>query len=221
MLMLLLGCGDPVALQQYLTVVNISPSHGAATISAETTVQATFNDPLVADSWTESVHLLAEVDQGLVPGTLEYADRTVTFTPTEALATGATYLFALTGGLEGESRGPLPAPIETRFTVLGPVDGQGLPEALIADTGCGGLDEVLSLDGQDSNDPDGDPLIFIWRVAHGPDEGLLEDADQPVALFTPTAEGLYVVGLVVNDGNSDSSEAFLELSCPGEPGDSG
>ena len=88
MLLMLLGCGDPVAVQQVLTVVNVSPSHGAANIGADTTVLATFNDDLVPDSWATTALLLGESDDVLA--TVTYANRTVTLLPELPLDPGAT-----------------------------------------------------------------------------------------------------------------------------------
>ena len=219
MLLLLLGCGDPVAVVDYLSVVNVAPSHGAANISPETTATVTFNDDLVDGTWDDRVQLLPEGEAEGVPSTLDYdpLTRTLYLTPDEALDAGSTYVLTVTAGVEGATFGELPAPIQTRFSTA-PAGGAGVtnnpPVAVLADAACPPLGETLVLDGSASYDPDGDPLTLAFRLVTGPDEGALDGE-----LFTPTVYGEYLIGLVADDGEVLSSEAFSWILCEGDTGE--
>lgn len=62
-------------------------------------------------------------------------------------------------------------------------------------------DGSTTFDGTDSTDPDGDALTHSWTVA----AGTLDDPTAATPTFTAPAEpGVYEVGLVVNDGQTDS-----------------
>ncbi len=63
------------------------------------------------------------------------------------------------------------------------------------------------LDGQQSSDPDSDPLSFDWALTTRPagSSSTLDIANLPVITFTPDQSGLYVVQLIVNDGRTPSA----------------
>ena len=218
MLFLLLGCGDPVAVVDYLSVVNVAPSHGAANISPDTDATVTFNDDLVDGSWVDRVQLLPDGGNEGVPSTLEYdpLTRTLSLVPREALDAGSTYVLTVTAGVEGTRYGDLPAPIQSRFTTA-PAGGAGVtnnpPVAILAEAVCPTLGETIELDGSASYDPDGDDVTLEFRLVAGPDEGALDGA-----LFTPTEYGEYLVGLVADDGQIRSTEAFGWILCEGDTG---
>jgi len=69
-----------------------------------------------------------------------------------------------------------------------------------AGTDAGAFKNILiTLDGSLSSDPDGDALSFLWTKVGGPGVTLTgADTDKPT--FTPTASGVYVFNLTVNDG---------------------
>ncbi len=76
---------------------------------------------------------------------------------------------------------------------------------------------VVMLDGTRSSDRDGDPLTFSWRQSLGPTVTLV-DADTPTPTFTPTASGILVFTLTVDDGwggtASDSVTVFVSNRAP-------
>lgn len=56
-------------------------------------------------------------------------------------------------------------------------------------------------------DPDGDPITYQWRFSNAPSgsAALLQNADSSYSSFTLDQPGTYVVQLMVNDGQLDSS----------------
>ncbi len=66
------------------------------------------------------------------------------------------------------------------------------------------------LDGTASQDPEGDPLSYVWRQVDGPPVDLL-DPTTANPWFEGSEAGGYVFGLVVNDGLSSSGEDTVEI----------
>jgi hypothetical protein len=66
--------------------------------------------------------------------------------------------------------------------------------------------DAVALDGSGSWDDDGDPLIFRWYLVSKPlgSSAELSDAAAIKPVFTPDLPGLYLVELIVSDGQSDS-----------------
>ncbi|MGB0638527.1 MAG: PKD domain-containing protein, partial [Myxococcota bacterium] len=62
--------------------------------------------------------------------------------------------------------------------------------------------ETVTLDGSATSDPDGDSLIYLWRIIERPEgsSAALTDLTLPVAEFTPDVSGSYTIRIVVNDG---------------------
>lgn len=213
--LLFAGCGDPVVVIETLTVINVAPSHGAANIGLDTTLMATFNDDLVDGSWAGAMYL-DDASGNPVVSTLTYdaSTRTLSIDPTEDLERDTSYSLVMTTSLEGQRLGPLPGEIWTSFQTLSSSVGavNKAPVAVILDEGdpCqAGVEMPLY---EDSYDPDGDALAYTWRVVDGPG-GEISGAETDQAIFTAPVEGDYVIGLVVNDGTIDSSEAFLTIGC--------
>lgn len=71
---------------------------------------------------------------------------------------------------------------------------------------------TVRLDGRASTDPEGDALTYAWSFVSVPLGSLLVDADlievlAGIGTFSPDVHGPYIVGLIVNDGTSDSPRA--------------
>lgn len=64
----------------------------------------------------------------------------------------------------------------------------------------------VTLDGGSSYDPDGDSLTYLWTLASAPAGSVsaLSAATSVKPSFTPDVDGVYVINLVVNDGQFDS-----------------
>ncbi len=71
----------------------------------------------------------------------------------------------------------------------------------------------ITLDGTASNDPDGDPLKYAWRMVTKPDDSIamLSDATAVMPTFTPDKAGTYVLQLVVNDYFTDSETSTVTI----------
>lgn len=72
---------------------------------------------------------------------------------------------------------------------------------------------VVSLDGSQSSDFDGDPLSFQWSIISGAAGGAaLTGEATPHASLSATALGAYTVRLVVNDGQQSSAPADVTVT---------
>ncbi|MBW1806652.1 MAG: PKD domain-containing protein [Deltaproteobacteria bacterium] len=70
---------------------------------------------------------------------------------------------------------------------------------------------LVTLDGSQSRDPNGDELTFMWNQTSGPVEVALAGSTTAGPQFTPAREGVYVFRLVVNDGAYDSDPDYTEV----------
>src|SRR5207249_4726013 len=70
------------------------------------------------------------------------------------------------------------------------------------------------LDGRASSDPDGDPLTFKWSLSARPSgsSAVLPDSTDPNRTFVPDKPGVYVVQLIVDDGNLQSSPETVTIT---------
>ncbi len=66
--------------------------------------------------------------------------------------------------------------------------------------------DLVSLNGTNSNDPDGDPLSYAWSLASKPSSSsaALTDAASARPTFTADRAGTYVIQLLVDDGSQTS-----------------
>lgn len=74
--------------------------------------------------------------------------------------------------------------------------------------------DLVSLSGAASTDADGDALSFSWHFVSRPAGSLamLSDTTLVNPTFTPDVDGAYVISLVVNDGQTDSSPAMVTVN---------
>lgn len=74
--------------------------------------------------------------------------------------------------------------------------------------------ELVILDGSKSSDPDGGKLTYKWGFVSTPSGSTVSfknpDSDKPT--FKPDVPGMYVVNLVVNDGQIDSEPAKVVIN---------
>jgi hypothetical protein len=70
------------------------------------------------------------------------------------------------------------------------------------------LGQPARLDGSASRDADGDVLAYRWRILAQPPASVAElvGADTPTPTIIPDVRGVYTLGLVVDDGDSESPE---------------
>jgi hypothetical protein len=72
---------------------------------------------------------------------------------------------------------------------------------------------IITLDGKESYDPDGDPLSYGWFFAHKPLQSKVQLSTTPndSICFAPDVEGEYQVGLIVNDGKHFSQPRLMTI----------
>ena len=72
---------------------------------------------------------------------------------------------------------------------------------------------VVTIDGSDSSDPDGDQLTYSWTVPNGTFVNGTTASDEIIEVTFPGTRP-YVVTLTVNDGNggADSAEVTIGIS---------
>ena len=91
-------------------------------------------------------------------------------------------------------------------------NGQPVADAGSDQTGL--VNEVFWLDGSMSSDPDGDSLTYLWRITQSPEnsQAALNNADTVTASLQPDLEGIYIIELVVNDGELDSDADSITVT---------
>lgn len=104
-------------------------------------------------------------------------------------------------------------PARVTITTLNskPVANAGLDREASAGT-------TVQLDGSNSHDVDGDPLTYLWSLITVPNGSMAGIVGETLsqASFVPDTSGLYVVQLIVNDGqvNSDPDTATVTVIIP-------
>lgn len=80
------------------------------------------------------------------------------------------------------------------------------------------LNNVVTVDGSGSSDPDGDFLAYSWTFVSKPagSNATLSSHNSPKSTFFPDVEGTYTVRLTVSDGSSDSTETVAVIASTGQ-----
>jgi hypothetical protein len=89
-----------------------------------------------------------------------------------------------------------------------------IPIAIAGDDQDVYVDQVVSLDGSASYDPDGVSIFWSWMFVSVPAGSIaaLSDPNSPAPSFIPDVAGDYDLELIVNDGFDDSAPDFVTIS---------
>ena len=94
--------------------------------------------------------------------------------------------------------------------------GNASPDAMLKTSSAIKVGSPVLLDGSASTDPDGDVLSYFFSVQVAPSGSTAAishtGSDAPAAEFIPDQEGVYVLGLEVDDGNRRSTRADLTMT---------
>jgi hypothetical protein len=97
------------------------------------------------------------------------------------------------------------------------------PVAAISGTEMGQLGGLVTLNGAQSTDPQGDTLNYTWTFVDRPLDSTVEflaGNTNSEALFSPDREGLYIVELIVDDGSTQSAPVEFTVAV-GQVADNG
>ncbi|HEY4308987.1 MAG TPA: Ig-like domain-containing protein [Pirellulales bacterium] len=85
------------------TVVGVTPAGASTNVATSASITATFSEPLNVASVTSNTFQLRDSNSNLIAATVSYnaANKTVSLTPTSALANGMTYMLTIVGGASG------------------------------------------------------------------------------------------------------------------------
>jgi hypothetical protein len=217
-----LSCSEPVVLKSYLTLVNISPSSGAGSVSVDTQIIATFSEDLDGDTVdAQTAYLEDATSLPVVASVLYDADtRSILVSPEAPLSEDTEYTVVFTRDIAGTESGPLGSVIMSDFRTAGGALQNELPLADAGEDQPGQAGTRVELDGAASADPEGERLTYSWRIVAAPEgsESTLTKEDAVRTAFTPDMPGAYAVGLTVNDGIEDSSEDFVVVQASSSSG---
>lgn len=76
------------------------------------------------------------------------------------------------------------------------------------------VNTLVTLNGTNSRDPDGDPITYLWSLVSQPagSRAVLADAQTPRPKIIPDVSGAYVFSLTVQDGQVRSIPSFVTLT---------
>lgn len=88
------------------------------------------------------------------------------------------------------------------------------PNADAGQQQSGTVGQPIQLDGSKSNDPDENPITYIWTFAvkPGTSTAQLDDPKSATPKFTPDVSGTYTLQLIVNDGLLDSLPSLVTIT---------
>lgn len=146
------------------TVVGTTPAAGASDVARNTTITATFSEPVAAASVTPNSFQVSPVQGAAIAGTLAVNGATVTFTPAAPLLFDTTYNVLLTTGITDADGAPMAAAHTWSFRTL----ANAAPNANAGTTQDVNRGEQVTLSGT-ANDPEGHAVTYRWTQTFGPD----------------------------------------------------
>src|SRR5688500_1472416 len=146
------------------TVVGTTPAAGATEVARNTTITATFSEPVAAASVTPTTFQLSLAQGAAVTGTLVVNGATVTFTPAGPLLLDTSYTVQLGTGITDVDGAPLANPFTWSFRTL----SNAAPAANAGPTQDVNRGEQVTLSGS-ATDAEGHAVTYRWTQTIGPD----------------------------------------------------
>ena len=97
------------------------------------------------------------------------------------------------------------------------------PNANAGNDQTANINNILILDGSNSQDLNGDTLTYLWEAVNGNNFTLINNTEAQ-ALFSSEFEGTYVIQLTVSDGilqSSDNITVIIQIPQPNNPSSGG
>jgi hypothetical protein len=146
------------------TVTAMSPAAGATNVPLNTTISATFSEPIAPASVNATTFRVTPAVGADVAGTFTVNGAVVTFTPTNNISPSGTYTVRLSTGITDAFGMPMSQQVTWSFTT--PVNQA--PTVNAGPTLNVGLNVQITLPGTGS-DPEGEALTWRWTQILGPD----------------------------------------------------
>ncbi|TQV76944.1 PKD domain-containing protein [Aliikangiella marina] len=107
---------------------------------------------------------------------------------------------------------------DAAIVVVDAIEPNNAPVANAGSDQLATVNELVTLDGTASGDPDGDTLSYSWTLVSQPGSTTLNNANSDRPTFTPTQTGQYVAQLTVSDGELSSSDTVtITVEEPNSP----
>lgn len=112
---------------------------------------------------------------------------------------------------------------DTAVITVSAISSAQLPVARAGRDGVVSLNALVTLNGTNSSDPDGDPLTFAWTITTLPtgSSAFLNDPASSTPTFTADVSGIYIIELVVSDGTLSSQPDSVVISTSSPVADAG
>ena len=206
------GVGELIGAQN--VAVNLAgPVGDAITLAVPDSVSTDEDTPLTITPDTllgNDTHSAANVlsitsVQDATAGTVVLSGGNVIFDPSLNFNGTAGFTYTITDGHGGTSNAAV-------TVTVNPVN-----DPPVADAGpdqSARTKDIVTLNGSASSDVDGNALTYLWTLASVPphSKAALSGATTVIPSFTADKAGTYVVNLVVNDGNVDSTAASVTIT---------
>ena len=108
-------------------VTNTSPLPGSGAVALDKEVTVTFSEPMDASTITTATFTLS-VNSSDLPGTVTYSGKTATFTPSESLVSGQSYLAIISSAVQDLAGNPMASSYGWSFSTSAP-SSDGTPPA--------------------------------------------------------------------------------------------